>query len=232
MNKEKQPDHRQIFEAEIRPIEDTKERFTRIYRINMWGAEDGITETVSGPGSTLSHTEGIREDLPVLFQTFGISSVLDAGCGDFNWMQGVIAKSGVNYIGVDLVDELIQANQQKFGSDTVNFLSLDITRDDLPTADLVICRECLFHLSLDQIHLFLNNFLRSQSEFLLTTNYGKSEIQKNQDVETGFFREIDLTAEPFNLPDDFLYSIKDTSLNKPVRNLCLWKRDQLVDLYQ
>ena len=227
----RKPDHQAIFEAKISHLPDLKTRFTEIYKINMWGAEDGITETVSGPGSTLSHTTGIRRSMPALFHQHGIQSVLDAGCGDFHWMRQVVAESNVKYIGVDVVEELIASNTRKYSTDKIEFMSLDITQDDLPRVDLVICRECLFHLSNDEIADFFRNFLRSQSTFLLTTTYGDTESIRNCDVTTGFFREIDLVAAPFNLPHNVIASFEDTSEGKPKRKLCLWSREQLQPLF-
>ncbi len=227
----RKPDHKAIFEAQISHLPDLKTRFTEIYKINMWGAEDGITETVSGPGSTLSHTAGIRRSMPALFQKHGIQSVLDAGCGDFHWMRQVVAESNVRYIGVDVVEELIASNNAKYSTDKIEFVSLDITQDDLPGVDLVICRECLFHLSNDEIADFFRNFLRSQSTYLLTTTYGDTASIRNRDVTTGFFRELDLVAEPFNLPHNVIAGFDDTSEGKPKRRLCLWSREQLQPLF-
>jgi hypothetical protein len=44
---------------------------------------------LSGPGSTVEETEGVRTALPVLINTFGIRSIIDVPCGDFNYMRAV-----------------------------------------------------------------------------------------------------------------------------------------------
>lgn len=73
--------------------------FSRIYRENHWAS----AETRSGVGSEMGRTQSVRERLPWLFDVLGAKSVLDAGCGDLNWMQHVEAQ--VEYVGVDIVPE-------------------------------------------------------------------------------------------------------------------------------
>jgi len=222
--------HREIFEEKVRHHADAKSRFTKIYQINMWGAEDGITETVSGPGSTLAHTESIRETLPRIFEKFKINSVIDAGCGDFNWMQQVVRDAKIHYTGADIVDELIERNNDLYAADNIQFVVLDITCDPIPKADLLICRECLFHLSNKSIFEFFHNFAQSEIQYLLTTTYDDdAETFENEDVITGFFREIDLFSPPFNLPGNTLGCYRDTSAGKPKRKLCLWRREQIAE---
>src|SRR5689334_2969418 len=59
--------------------------FSSIYLDNSWGDP----ESVSGRGSTLARTEVVRRKLPILLASVGAKSLLDAPCGDFNWMQHV-----------------------------------------------------------------------------------------------------------------------------------------------
>lgn len=74
------------------------EVFSDIFKSNDWNND----ESVSGVGSSLSNTKTIIIKLPLLFEKYQIKSVLDAPCGDFNWMQNV-NKSRINYIGGDIV---------------------------------------------------------------------------------------------------------------------------------
>ena len=79
--------------------------FSRIYEKNLWGD----SESRSGRGSTLGRTAVIRDALPALLEGVGARSMLDAACGDFNWMARVDLR-GVRYVGVDVVPELIATN--------------------------------------------------------------------------------------------------------------------------
>ena len=75
---------------------------------------------------------------------------------------------------------------------------VDITRDRLPCADLVLCRDCFVHLSHRQIAAAVANFVRSGSEYLLTSTY--TDWPRNEDVRTGGFRPLNLQLPPFNFP--------------------------------
>src|SRR5688500_1614611 len=76
--------------------------FSEIYRDNLWGDP----ESVSGRGSTLARTVNIRKALPELLRSINARSLLDAPCGDFNWMR-LVDLGEIRYTGVDVVSELI-----------------------------------------------------------------------------------------------------------------------------
>jgi hypothetical protein len=121
-------------------------RFTLIYHRNSGGSQ----ESVSGSGSTIALTESIRELLPVILKKFSISSMLDVPCGDFNWMK-LVDLQGISYIGGEIVKPLVSELDMKFSSDGIAFIQMDITKDDFPKSDLVLNRDCLFHLSYQDI---------------------------------------------------------------------------------
>ena len=78
------------------------------------------------------------------------------------------------------------------------FVRLDLTADPLPRADVVLCRDCLVHLSFDHIRQAFDNLRRSGSTWLLTTTF--LEHHENVDIESGDWRILNLTRAPFNLP--------------------------------
>jgi hypothetical protein len=123
-------------------------------------------------------------------------SLLDVPCGDFSWMK--LVEMDVEYIGGDIVDELVTANQERHGDDSHRFVSLDLLRDELPRVDLVFCRDCLIHFSYRHIFRALNNIKRSGSTYLLTTTY--IQRTENGDIPTGGWRPINLELPPFNFP--------------------------------
>lgn len=171
-----------------------QDTFTAIYETNAWGND----ESVSGPGSTLSRGSDFRNDLLALFDAWNVRSVVDAPCGDFNWMRRIVEQRDVCYTGVDIVDALIARNAQLHGSGNRRFLRLDMTRDDLPQADVIICRDGLVHLSFADARAALRNFRRSGSRYLLTTTF--VDRRENRDVPTGGWRVLNLQAAPFHLP--------------------------------
>jgi SAM-dependent methyltransferase len=171
-----------------------KWKFTEIYRHSGFGG----TESVSGPGSSLEETEAIRQKLPGLFNQFNIKSILDAPCGDFNWFQKMDLDLE-NYTGADIVQEMISELQANFNDTKRRFITLDILKDDLPKADLILCRDCFIHLSFKHISRAIKNFKRSGAKYLLTTTF--TDQQKNKDIPTGVFHPINLQAPPFNFPE-------------------------------
>ncbi len=194
--------------------------FRHHYDTNTWGNE----QSVSGPGSTVEYTENIREMIPRIVSELGIKVILDAPCGDFNWFRMIEWETEIKYIGGDIVLPLVTQNQSLYGSEDKQFLHLDIVRDDLPHADLMLCRDCLLHLSHIDIARFLGNFLRSDITYLLTSTY--PECKKNRDIPTGYARELNLELPPFSFPPP-LRVIEDWVEGHPVRLLALWERESL-----
>ena len=172
----------------------TQDIFTRIYRKNHWNS----AESVSGSGSHLEQTALLRQGIEALLVDKKITSMLDIPCGDFNWMNEVNLK-GVDYIGADIVEDLIAANRSNFKDKrNVSFEVLDIIRDKLPKCDLIFCRDCLVHLSNKEIHQALSNIKSSGSRFLLTTTFVDRTM--NMDTITGHWRTLNLELKPFHLP--------------------------------
>jgi SAM-dependent methyltransferase len=171
-----------------------RETFTAIYRTNAWGD----AESVSGSGSTQARGAAFKADLLSLLDARGIRSIVDAPCGDFNWMRGVLAERDLSYTGVDIVDALIAANVREYATANRRFLCADMTRADLPAADLILCRDGLVHLSFADARAALRNFRRSGSRYLLTTTFVSHT--GNRDTPTGGWRVLNLQAAPFGLP--------------------------------
>lgn len=189
-------------------LERPEDRFTKIYHSNHWNN----FESRSGEGSTLENTENIRVELPRILELYKISKMLDAPCGDFNWMQYVTAKTSIKYIGGDIVKPLIADNRSKYSDKDTTFIHLDLTKSPLPEADLLFCRDCLIHLSYKDISLVLKNFLNSSIPYLITTSSAAPSGPriKNSNITTGDMRPIDLFAEPFGLRQrDALESISE-----------------------
>lgn len=176
----------------VAPRRRVREAFTRHYERRGWQDD----ESVSGHGSTLQRTETIRRELPALFAELGIRSVVDAGCGDFNWFRALDVELG-SYLGIEVVEDLARLNQERYGGERRRFVSLDVIRDSLPKADLILCRDCLVHLKNRQVVSALRNFRRSGSTYLLATTFGDS--RPNVDGPLGGWRPAHLEGPPFGL---------------------------------
>ncbi|MBW7971046.1 class I SAM-dependent methyltransferase [Bradyrhizobium sp. BR 10289] len=205
---------------------DLAARFERIERTNLWGA----SSSVSGLGSEDPATAAIRDALPALLLRLGARSLLDAPCGDAGWIGR--SKLDIDYTGIDIVPSLIAANNQRAarGELAGRFLVADITRDALPQADVILCRDCLVHLSFDNIARAVRNFRASGARFLLATTF--PEWDGNRDCEDGDWRALNLEQAPFNWPAPRALineRCKEGAGGWRDKSLGLWRLDELPD---
>jgi len=203
----------------IFPFMSLEERFQWIYKTRYWNS----SESKSGDGSGLEATRGIRSELPLLTRSYSIRSILDVPCGDFYWMERLINDLEVRYIGGDIVNELISDLNFRHAKEGVIFKRIDIRVDALPESDLLLCRDCLFHLSNNDIHAFFENLARSKVRYLLTSSHMTTRSHKNIDIISGDFRLLNLFSTPFSLPPNYLYSFDDTTPGQHPRRMFLWE---------
>ncbi len=201
------------------------EVFAGIYSDKYWGRG----ESVSGVGSSLVQTENLRSHLPVIFKKFDVVAVLDAPCGDMNWMIAVPKEKGMTYIGGDIVDKLIERNRNMYTDKIHKFVKLDIINDPLPEVDLMICRDCLFHFSYEDTLSFLENFSKSDIPLLMTTTYKNNASFNNSDILTGDYRRIDLFQRPYSLSEEVLYRLDDYLAPEAEREMCIWTKEQIME---
>jgi SAM-dependent methyltransferase len=194
---------------------EAKEIFTAYYGKNYWND----CESVSGPGSNMTNTRRLREALPGLLEDLQVRELLDAACGDFFWMKEVELGS-VRYTGCDIVEELVSDNQRRYGSDTVGFFVRDLLVDSLPRADLVLCRDCMIHLSNLDARRALENIRRSGSRYLLATTF--PAVERNRETVTGGRRSVNLELPPFDLPPPLRLIPEDDPMKRG-RALGLWE---------
>lgn len=164
--------------------------FEHIYASDAWR---GGQETRSGVGSLRHLTKGLRLDLPVLLKQLEIGSILDAGCGDVNWLP---LMPGIDYTGVDVVPDAIEEAQRRHP--TWRFQVADIVEDDLPWADAILARDVLQHLARQEVLWALQNFTRTGAEWLLATTFPESD-ENDAGGHTGGYTEWDLERPPFEL---------------------------------
>lgn len=167
--------------------------FRKIYHENAWGD----AESRSGTGSNLAQTARLRAELPGLLRRLQCRTILDLPCGDFWWMQHVDL-NGIDYLGGDIVPELIDENTRRHGGPGRRFQVIDLVNDPLPRVDLVLCRDCFVHLSFEYIARAVANLRRSGSTYLAATTYPGTA--SNLDVPSGKWRTLNMCLPPFGFP--------------------------------
>lgn len=196
--------------------ESLKEIFDRIYEKNLWQS----SETVSGKGSELIFAQNLLLYLPVVLKKYNVKTVVDAPCGDYNWILHLDYRFE-KYTGIDIVQKLIEKNK-KYENERVKFFAGDILTYNIPSSDLIFCRDCFIHLTFKQIFKALENFKKSGAGFIMLTSYDNC---RNEDVLAGQFRKINLLLPPFNFP-----APKDIIQELPSEEgkyFCLWKLEDL-----
>lgn len=163
----------------------------------------GRPETWCGKGSTLATTYHLRAELPNLLSRLGVKSLLDAPCGDCNWIVHVDLGS-IRYTGVEKYTGHILKARNK--APKLRVVCANILSDRLPRRDAILCRDFLQHMpNIDALRA-IAQFKRSGAEWLLATSFSNAE---NRDIpERGDFRPFNLEIAPISLGAP-LYKIDD-----------------------
>jgi len=184
--------------------------FSGIWKDNFWADK----ETRSGSGSTQATTVALRAWLPKTLHVLGVRTLVDAGCGDLNWMKE-LTDSLQSYSGVDIVPELVNDLRALFkDKSNCTFIEADIVTATLPECDAILCRDCLSHLTPEAALMALNGFRRSGARLILATAHS---VERNVWINTGGWYPMDLTAPPFNLPPPLFAFSEDI-----VKSLGVW----------
>ncbi len=171
--------------------------FEAIYAANAWSGGG------SGEGSRLLHNRGYVAFLQDFLARRRIRSVVDLGCGDWQFSQAV-DWAGIDYHGYDLVKPVVEANQRAFGRAGVSFHLFDGDFASLPAADLLIAKDVLQHWSQSTIEAFLPHLPRFGAS-LITNCINPAGPTVNQDISDGAFRPLDLRLPPFGLAATEVY---------------------------
>jgi hypothetical protein len=197
-----------------------KEIFEDIVKHNRWKKHP------CGPGSTFGYTENLRLNLGKFLEKHNITSMIDAPCGDYSWMSVTDLPSIQEYVGGDIVEFLIKANQEKYPNH--KFKQIDLTQDILPNVDLLFCRDCLLHLSFEDIDKVFKNISRSNIKYVLLSNWYE-DAENNRDIQTGEARYLNFLESPFNFTQP-IDSITDFVDGFPHRKMLLWSKE-VIDNY-
>ena len=176
--------------------EEIRRRFTEIYERQLWGSESGI-------GSAPEKTTEYRAFLQQFMAQNRIRSVVDFGCGDWQFSQ-LVDWSEVRYLGVDVVPAVVEKNRRDFGSDNIAFETFE-SLAKLPRADLLVCKDVLQHLPNNLVKEYLAGFRKKYKYALITNDEEPAEIL-NTDTEIGGWRTVRLDREPFRQPGAIVLS--------------------------
>lgn len=106
---------------------------------------------------------------------------------------------GISYIGYDVVPSVIAQNVQKYNATNIQFRQGDATSTDLPSADLLIIKDVLQHLSDIDVHTFISQIHKYKFALLTNDVNPLTNTSDNIPINRGDERELDLTKPPFSL---------------------------------
>ena len=207
---------------------ERKEEFTITYDKNRFRGRD----SKSGKGSDLENVQNLIPKLANFIKANELKSLVDAPCGDFNWMPHLLKTVDIEvYRGYDIVDQMIEDNKNKYPG--IHFETKDIVIDgQFGKADMMLCRDCLVHLSFESIKKVIQNFFYSDIKFFVTTHF-TNENRINRSIADGIgWFPITLTKAPFFLPEPRLIINEGyTGDNEEYtdKSLAVWKKTDLIN---
>jgi len=180
----------------------TKDAMDQIYEKKLWGGKE--FDFYSGEGSHDAEVVNpyIRRVSSFLKSFKEGLTVCDLGCGDFNVGKELV-KYTKKYVAVDIVENLIEHNKEKFKEENLEFHCLDIAVDDLPSGDCALVRQVLQHLSNAEVQQVLCK-LADFKYVILTEHLPKGDFVPNKDIISGQGIRLkkqsglNLLAPPFN----------------------------------
>ena len=197
--------------------------FNSIYKSNYWNKSkelDTNIQSLSGPGSipNSTQTNHLLKELEKFFRNNNVKKILDAPCGDCAWVERIF-KLNIQYTGIDIVNELILTNKEKFKKNkNVNFYCEDLTEyDKFDNYDFILLRDFFIHLPLKNIENILNNLRKSNCKFYAFNSYENVKI--NKEISTGQHRKINLMEKPFSCEQPFSKIQEVKNDNFPDKNI-------------
>jgi len=184
----------------------------------------GELESVNGYGSFIENTQEIRRALASIFREYDVTTFTDCPCGDWNWMSQVDL-SGIDYLGCDVVPEMIEDNRARHPQ--TQFQVLNLIREVPRKSDLILCRDFLFHLPNEWALQALANIRASGSGLLLATYFkgvDNRDLPANGSIG---WRQLNLRRPPFNFPRPRLWVQENDSHACQGRGLGLWRIEDL-----
>ncbi len=159
--------------------------------------DEGV-ESISGPGSSLANTASIRKWLPALLLTYCVKSLIDLPCGDHHWMKQ-IELGDCGYLGLDVVP--LSLDRAEAARPDRMFQQWNAIDQTPPRADLILCRDFIVHLSMENAMKVMANLRASGARYLLATTF--PEVQVNTELPESHpgwgWRKLNMQLSPFDM---------------------------------
>lgn len=165
-------------------------------------------------GAQIENVFPYLEVLVPFLQEHSIQSVVEVGCGDWQFSK-YIDWEGINYTGFDIVQEIVDQNNEQFSAPNITFIRANCLITDLPSADLLICKDVLQHLSNNCVLLFLKQ-LPKYRYCLIINDIDSIPDNNNFPIQNGQYRPLDLKNYPFNVRGCSLFEYRSGQSYKQI----------------
>ena len=220
--------------------------FSKIYNDSYWGKGSGDG---SDPKKVVKYISLIED----FIKRNKLNSVVDLGCGDWQF-SNLIKFNNINYLGIDVVESVVENNNKKYSTDNITFEKLK-SYNEIPKADLLLVKDVLQHLPQEEVKKIIDN-LFSNYKFIIVTNcispfnslgnlilkfITKKKIY-NRKINFGEFTYFDIRKSPYNLKGKILliWKYKRYSSKRGIKSLpqilkrlffgkdCIWKKNSIL----
>lgn len=209
---------------------DTIQLFDSQYQESggCWNKEtcliNGKIESYSGPGSLLENTDLLIKNLNEFIKNNNIKSIIDAPCGDFNYMSKIDLEN-VQYLGLDVSKNAIEMCKKKSNKTNIEFKVFNIITDTLPKSDLILIKDLFLHLSFSHITTVLENVKLSGCKYFATSRYSHGNGTNTDKLSDLTNRGIEITTQPFYFNFPIIFKTYYTSLHLTTKP---WIKDEII----
>jgi hypothetical protein len=202
---------------------DMEQIFSSIYKRCAWGTNENPNYAgSSGDGSTPEYNQEYINFIKNFITENKITSVSDAGCGDWRLGSAIFLDTDIEYTGYDVYSELIRYLNTEYIKPNLNFVQLDIfnRREEIKNADLLIIKDVMQHWDDNTTENFVNWITQTNKfKFVLITNCvsgtqgmtteGVNGGWRGLDIEHPFFKNKGFTSVfRYNTKEVILYDNK------------------------
>lgn len=187
----------------------TNKAFEHVYQEAIWGKDEKGNGT-SGYGSTIEFNKNYIKFVRDFIIKNKVKTVVDIGCGDWQFSDQIYHDLDINYEGYDCVKHLIEEHKKRFSKNN-NYHFHHINGDNITNSiqtknpDLIILKDVIQHWTNENIVKFFDS-IHSSLKFktiLLTNDHTSYD---NVNIQTGQYRRLNLDKEPFiTLRKKFLF---------------------------
>ncbi len=181
-----------------------KNIFDDIYLKGRWGKALN-----SATGSTLEESVGARRALlhAIRYSERSPVRILDAACGDMQWMPSVlkeVKRQRIDYTGNDVSSVIIDVHMNNHNltnffreaNIAFRFTNHDMNVISMDNYDIILIRHVIMHMEEADIMTLLEKLKKQNTLVLISSLTGN---HPNNDIRDGEFHLVNLFTAPYNV---------------------------------